>query len=174
MPQISAHPTLRFVNPDGDPADQPLPFRNITQERISSRQTPAAAREAVARENRASVSLAALDPRWVLAVQVYRELQGGNAAVLTPESRKRLLAAGQRMGLRAFDANLVIAIVQDGARSGSDALREDVVARLELVGHARTTLEARRGPSIAAMITIALIAMVLGSIATLAVMRFLA
>jgi hypothetical protein len=53
------------------------------------------------------------DPRWVLAAQTQQRLQG---ATLAPEDRDQLLARGKRLGLRAFEANLIIAIVQDQAR----------------------------------------------------------
>lgn len=55
------------------------------------------------------------DPRWVLAVRVAESLQGD---VLVPEKREVLLKLGRMMGLSPFDANLVIAIVQDQARRG--------------------------------------------------------
>jgi hypothetical protein len=52
------------------------------------------------------------DPRWVLAMQTEARLQG---ATLTPERREQLLRSGSKMGLRPFESNLVIAIVQDRA-----------------------------------------------------------
>ena len=55
------------------------------------------------------------DPRWVLAIRVADSLQG---VVLPPERRERLLDLGRVMGLTPFDANLIIAIVQDQARRG--------------------------------------------------------
>lgn len=55
------------------------------------------------------------DPRWVLAVRTSERLQG---ALLPPESREALIRLGRVLGLSAFDANLVIAIVQDQARRG--------------------------------------------------------
>lgn len=55
------------------------------------------------------------DPRWVLAVRVAEHLQG---AVLPPDKRDRLVKIGKMFGLTAFDANLIIAIVQDQARRG--------------------------------------------------------
>jgi len=75
-------------------------------------------REEVTRENRIAASQPALepaDPRWVLAAKTYAHLQG---ATLTPERRERLLGIAKKLGLRAFDANLVIAVVQDHARRG--------------------------------------------------------
>lgn len=91
------------------------------------------ARRAIERANQHAASMSALDARWVLAVQVSRSLTGGRAAILRPEARERLLGLGARVGLRPFDTSLVIAIVQDAARSGDDELGRDVVGRLTLV-----------------------------------------
>ncbi len=55
------------------------------------------------------------DPRWVLAVRVAETMQG---AMLPVDARQRLVRLGKVMGLSPFDANLVIAIVQDQARRG--------------------------------------------------------
>ncbi|MEM8736865.1 MAG: hypothetical protein AAGG38_00060 [Planctomycetota bacterium] len=55
------------------------------------------------------------DSRWVLAVRVAEELEG---AILPPDKRDRLVKLGKMFGLTAFDANLIIAIVQDQARRG--------------------------------------------------------
>lgn len=55
------------------------------------------------------------DPRWVMAVRTAEQLQG---AILSPEKRERLIKLGKTMGLSPFDANLIIAIVQDQARRG--------------------------------------------------------
>lgn len=68
-------------------------------------------------ENR-SAALAAQDPRWVLAVRTASALEGGRAAILPPIRRERLMVLASRLGLRPFDASLVIAIVQDAARAG--------------------------------------------------------
>ena len=57
----------------------------------------------------------ALDPRWVFAVRVAEQLQG---AVLSADRRERLIRLGKVLGLTAFDASLIIAIVQDQARRG--------------------------------------------------------
>ena len=55
------------------------------------------------------------DPRWVLAVRTAEALEG---SVLAPQKRERLVRLGKVLGLSPFDANLVIAIVQDQARRG--------------------------------------------------------
>ncbi len=57
----------------------------------------------------------AADPRWVLAIRTSQCLQG---AILAPEQRDRLLILARLLGLTPFDANLIIAIVQDQARRG--------------------------------------------------------
>lgn len=48
-------------------------------------------------------------------------MEGGKAALLRPERRRELFHRAEDMGLRPFDANLVIAIVQEAARRGEDA-----------------------------------------------------
>ncbi|MBL1218063.1 MAG: hypothetical protein D8M59_11275 [Planctomycetes bacterium] len=55
------------------------------------------------------------DPRWVLASRAVDELQG---AALSPDRRHRLLRLAHRLGMRQFDACMVIAVVQDQARLG--------------------------------------------------------
>ena len=79
-------------------------------------ETPA--RELVAGENRRAarnLELQPTDPRWVLAVRASSQLQG---TALTLERRQRVMRTAQQLGVRAFDANLIIAIVQDHARRG--------------------------------------------------------
>ncbi|MHC4218216.1 MAG: hypothetical protein ACYSU7_07125 [Planctomycetota bacterium] len=77
-----------------------------------------AARRAVTAENRAAAANRGLnptDPRWVLAARAYSQLQG---TALTYERRQRVMRSARRLGVRPFDANLIIAIVQDQARRG--------------------------------------------------------
>lgn len=76
------------------------------------------------------------DPRWVFAARVASQLEGGHAAVLRPERRERLVKTARLLGLRPFDAALVIALVQDAARRGEarpgyPALTRDLLTRLE-------------------------------------------
>ncbi len=68
-----------------------------------------------AREAARQQTLDPTDPRWLLAIETQRALQG---AVLAFEDRRRLLSLAQRVGIRAFDANLIVALVQDRARRG--------------------------------------------------------
>lgn len=93
------------------------------------------ARRAIGSENRIASGqpFDPTDPRWLLALQTAHSIEGGRAAVLPPEARARLVALGTRLGLRPFDANLVIAIVQDGARSGEGALDVGARSRLGMV-----------------------------------------
>ena len=66
----------------------------------------------------ASPAITAADPRWLFSIRVASLLEGGRAAVLRPERRERLTATAKGLGLRAFDAALIIAMVQDEARRG--------------------------------------------------------
>jgi hypothetical protein len=77
------------------------------------------ARERIARENRASAIAAPkpTDPRLAVISEIVHRLQG---TILTPEDRSALLAFGRARGLRAFDSNLLIAMVQDRARRGEN------------------------------------------------------
>lgn len=108
------------------------------------RERQARIRAEVARENVSARGLGARDARRVLAVRTSEALEGGACAILRPDRRRRILDLAQGMGLRPFDANLIIAIVQDSARRGIGAEHEETSARLELVGSARTSDVAER------------------------------
>lgn len=69
----------------------------------------------------------------MLAIKTHHLLEGGRAAMLSPEKRKRLISDAGALGIRPFDANLVIAIVQDQARMGLAPKGSDFHARLSLV-----------------------------------------
>lgn len=58
------------------------------------------------------------DPRIVFAAAVAACMEGGKAALLRVEHRNKLHKTARKLGLRVFDANLIIAIVQDAARRG--------------------------------------------------------
>lgn len=80
---------------------------------------PADARQAVTLENRRAAhhpDLDPADPRWVLAAQTQSRLEG---SLLPPEQRERIERIATRMGVRPFEANLIMAIVQDQARRGA-------------------------------------------------------
>ena len=120
-----------------------------------------ARRDAVARENRAAAGntkLSPTDPRWVLAVRAYSQLQG---SALTPERRERVLETARLLGVRPFDANLIIAIAQDHARRG-ETLAEaaptlSIVARPPEHQTSRTSTALRWIAAVAAAITATLL-----------------
>lgn len=127
MDSAKSNPMLRLVNTDTWPKATSLPqVHNGTP------------RSAVMVENRAAAELSATDARWILAVRVTQSLEGGRAGVLSPEKRRRLIAFATGMGLRPFDANLIIAIVQDSARTGTGPLSLEVENRLRIVSSAST------------------------------------
>lgn len=74
------------------------------------------------------------DARWVLAAAVFGALEGGRAAVLRPGRRQRINRLASGLGLRPFDAALIIAIAQDAARRGEAVGSQGVMERLRLVG----------------------------------------
>jgi hypothetical protein len=105
MPQIPAQslsvPRFRLVGRDGPDRPSPVREREV--------------RRNVAQENHAASALSPFDARLIFAQHVGVALEGGRAAILRPERRQALIAQAKRLGLRPFDANLVIAIVQDAA-----------------------------------------------------------
>jgi hypothetical protein len=101
------HPHLKLVRGD-ECAPAPTPEAPWRDER--------AARTAVAMENRAArhnLGLNPLDPRWVVAVRAYSQLQG---TTLTPERRRHVQQTARLMGVRPFETNVIIALGQDAAR----------------------------------------------------------
>lgn len=78
-------------------------------------------------------ALSPVDARWVFAARVAESLEGYSAAVLPPEKRERLMRLAEVIGLRPFDANLIIAIVQDSVRCGLEPLSVSTAERLMMV-----------------------------------------
>ncbi|MEX2219725.1 MAG: hypothetical protein WD749_13310 [Phycisphaerales bacterium] len=129
MTPATAHaPALRLVNESALPEAQPLTRGHRAARRVRS-------------ENRLAVGIQTgiepFDARWVLAVRTSQLLDGGRAAILRPDHRRKLVSMAVGLGLRPFDANLVIAIVQDSARSGLPVLGRMTEDRLVLVPAAR-------------------------------------
>lgn len=92
------------------------------------------ARRAVTRSNVESAYASDLDPqdpRWLVATETAAQLEG---SLLTFERRRRVLAFAERVGVRPFDANLIIAAVQDRARRG------------EPIDHAKPTVALTAAP----------------------------
>jgi hypothetical protein len=123
---------LRPSIPGVDEPPQVSPLHNTAAVRLVGLgdREHADAERSVAQANRLASGMRPDDARWVLALKVSQALEGGRAAILTPERRQALLTHGRRIGLRDFDANLLIAIVQDGKRSGRGALHLAVEERL--------------------------------------------
>lgn len=98
------------------------------------------ARREVTAENRRAAGgpdLDPTDPRWVLAVRAYSKLQG---STLTPQRRQQVMDTARKLGVRPFDANLIIAVVQDQARRGGDLSK--AAGTIRIVPRPR-----RRGPN---------------------------
>lgn len=121
-------------------------------------------RRGVARANLLASGMAPLDARWIMARRVAEALEGGRAAILRPERRRELVAAGVRLGLRDFDANLVIAIVQDGRRSGGGGLSPTVEDRLTLVPKAAEPETSRLSPWLPVAATVLGLALLIGMV----------
>ena len=118
-------PTLRLV-------DAPIaPLLRLAPPASAGPDAAAVAR--VRQENIAAGALSPDDARWILAAQAAATLEGGRLAMLRPERRRALVALATRIGLRPFDASLVIAIVQDAARCGEEPIGPGASQRLRLV-----------------------------------------
>lgn len=119
------HPVLRLTR-------RPLRIESGPAHDPASWHREARARLAIADENSSASAINADEARRLLAVRVAECLEGGRAAILTPMRRRRVMRLAHMMGVRDFDAHLVIAIVQDGAHRGEtpDTATED--ARLDL------------------------------------------
>ena len=92
---------------------QPIPFPS----------SQAIARAEIAIENHRAAEAAdrsdldPIDPRVILAQRTRAALEG---YTLSPPKRDRLVKLATRLGMRPFDAHLVIAMVQDDARRGGN------------------------------------------------------
>ena len=76
-----------------------------------------AAQSDISEENlsAARLHLGNVDPRWRLARLAYDTLRNGP---ISAQQREGLVQEGGTLGLRPFDASLIIAIAQDHARTG--------------------------------------------------------
>lgn len=139
----SPHSALRLV------ADARPPRRTAAQETAADR---------VARENASAAALTPNDARWIFAVRVRTALEGGQAAILPPVRRERLVRLATRIGLRPFDANLIVAVVQDSVRTGRNGLDGAVEQRLTLIRPPQTRRSAGRSIALAVVIGLVLLA----------------
>lgn len=99
----------------------------------SSRTAPSPSGD-VRREMLAASCLSQDDARLILARRAAEAIEGGAIARLAPARRRGLERLATKLGLRAFDTNLVIAIAQDAARSSDPIDSTSVCGRLNLVG----------------------------------------
>lgn len=111
-----------------------------------------AARRRVASENHAAARLDPHDARWAFAVRVTHTMEGGRSGILAPERRHRLVSQARAAGLREFDANLIIAIVQDSVRSGQAPLGPDTESRLTLVRPPSGSAGSARAPLVRVLV----------------------
>jgi hypothetical protein len=122
---------------------------------LRAARTSDAPERSIARENReASINrdLDPRDPRWQVALETASRLEG---SLLTFERRRAILAFAAKVGVRPFDANLIIAAVQDRARRGEplEDARSTVLIAAPVVRRPR-----RRSRSIAVYATTAILA----------------
>jgi hypothetical protein len=147
MSSAPANPALKLVHSGMAPGVARLPDRSFAGR--------------IREENLAAV--AAVDPRWVLAVRAAGLIEGGRAALLSQEGRHRLHTLASRLQLRPFDAALVIAIVQDAARAGEDPLGRQAQSRLSLVGAGANVREP--SPAVLMLVSAVLAALFLATMA---------
>lgn len=143
-----------------DRAQQVVPFLRLVSATESGRAAVSTARDRqnVAQANRESSKIGSVDARWIFATQVAASLEGGRTGILRPDRRRELVVKADQLGLRSFDANLVIAIVQDAAREGR-ALSPEAQDRLTLVRPVSDGgAGSMAGPLLLAAATLALIA----------------
>jgi len=123
----------------------------------------------------ATEGLAASDARWDLAKLAAFEIAGTGTGSggLSASGRTRLLARAKALGLRVFDASLVLAVMQDAARRGEGALSPEVQSRLLLIGPARGIEPDRDTNARAKVVLIASWSVVLGLAAAFGVVKWL-
>jgi len=125
---------LRLVGVGDSPAGPRLNAPHAVQ------RDEAAARRGIAHANLDAAinhTLDPQDPRWQVALETASSLEG---SLLTFERRRKVLAFAHRVGVRPFDANLIIAAVQDRARRGeSPDLAMETVALTALPARPRST-----------------------------------
>lgn len=120
-PFSPAASALRLVRPGETPAE-PISRAPLTPARVRTR-----------REVQSAAMLTEHDARRIMALRVAEQIEGGRAALITPEKRARLMTISRALGLRPFDAALIIAIVQDGARRGEHTDDTRAQSRLSLI-----------------------------------------
>ncbi|GAB4517425.1 MAG: hypothetical protein Tsb0013_21700 [Phycisphaerales bacterium] len=138
---------LRLVRPP-EPAARGV----LVPEAEDAPRVPSRRAEEVARANRDASNIGVDQLREVFAARVAESLEGGRSAILRPERRARLVDLATRMGIRPFDAHLVIALTQDAARQGELADTPGTRSRDDLTSGA---MQGRADPRV--ILTVALI-----------------
>lgn len=151
MPKLD--PTAPRLRLSGDAV---LPTGN-TMPRRNTAGVPARAHApfAAAQPTPRPPDLTTADPRWVFAVRAASALTPASGGILPPERRQRLTKDAAALGLRPFDAALIIAIVQDAARTGRDPLGGHTADQLALI---RPAPARRTAPPDTLMLVVATIA----------------
>ncbi|MEM1424229.1 MAG: hypothetical protein AAGH64_09520 [Planctomycetota bacterium] len=108
-PDQSLQTRLRLVRP---------PVSALTLERGNAPRVGHARADEVARANLTAATIGVDELREAFSTRIAESLEGGKSAILRPERRERLVDLGTRMGIRPFDAHLMIALTQDAARRG--------------------------------------------------------
>lgn len=85
----------------------------------------------------AAQNAAAQNAAALFASVVASRVEGGRAGIVRPAVRRDLMRAAGLAGLRAFDATLIIALVQDRARRGESLAGVAADPRLAVVGGVR-------------------------------------
>ena len=95
----------------------------------------------VAAENRRAAAIDPEDARWTVAVATAMAVEGGRAGIISAERRANVAKLATSVGLRPFDAALIMAVVQDATRAGEAPLSVGVQQRLQLIGTTGITSE---------------------------------
>lgn len=123
---------VEFLRPqpgEGKASSRPGPVLRLVPQAGRGESTPTygpsepvpnvvAARRAIALENHLARGGCSPGEYETLSRAVAGALEGGRAAILTPERRKLLVAGAVSSGMRPFEAQLIVAAVQEAVRHG--------------------------------------------------------
>ncbi len=111
-------------------------YRPVLHERNTGRRVGASVsrRGDTGRVAEAGAGVGAGNAAALFASVVASRVEGGRAGIVRPTVRRELMRAAGLAGLRAFDATLIIALVQDRARRGESLAGVAADPRLAVVG----------------------------------------